>query len=109
MIPELTKLIDLYINNKNKVTFNTDNSEVVEFDDKVDADYITSISMNKIENLYYIFIFVEKDSKIIFKGIYLKGKNELKESYENLKQDLKDFSFEKFIKMYSKILEDNFS
>ena len=109
MIPELTKLIDLYINNKNKVTFNTDNSEVVEFDDKVDADYITSISMNKIENLYYIFIFVEKDSKIIFKGIYLRGKSELKESYENLKQDLKDFSFEKFIKMYSKILEDNFS
>ena len=34
MIPELSMLIDLYNNKKESVTFNTDNSEVLEFDDK---------------------------------------------------------------------------
>ena len=108
MIPELSRLIDLYNNKKENVTFNTDNSEVLEFDDKIEDDYIISISMNKIEDYYYIFIFVEKDKNIILKGICNKEKVDLSEKYKNLKNDLDNLSLEKLLKKYENDIKVHF-
>lgn len=108
MIPELSRLIDLYNNKKESVTFNTDNSEVLEFDDKIEDDYIISISMNKIENYYYIFIFVEKDKNIVLKGICNKEKVDLSEKYKKLKNDLDNLSLEKLLKKYENDIKVHF-
>ncbi|MBQ6135492.1 MAG: hypothetical protein IJI60_04160 [Bacilli bacterium] len=108
MIPELSMLIDLYNNKKESVTFNTDNSEVLEFDDKTEEEYIISISMNKIEEYYYIFIFIEKDKNIVFKGICNKEKYDLSEKYKIIKNDLENLSLEKLLKKYENDIKINF-
>ena len=63
----IDKLCELY--NSNKINYNFDDNVVLEYDDKDFIDYEIDISLNKQEDKYLIFIFIEQGQKLIFKGL----------------------------------------
>ena len=40
-----------------------------------------------INNIYYIFLYIEKDNEIIFKGLIEKSKYDLRELYDKVYDD----------------------
>ena len=71
----IDKLCELY--NFNKINYNSDDNVVLEYDDKDFIDYEIDISLNKQENKYLIFIFIEQEQKLIFKGLFQESNNSL--------------------------------
>ena len=74
--------------NSNKINYNSDDNVVLEYDDKNFIDYEIDISLNKQENKYLIFIFIEKEQKLIFKGLLEESNNSLNNTYDALKKNL---------------------
>lgn len=109
MIKDIEKLCELYNINKNLNCFNSDISDVLEFDEVEHENYLISISMNKIEELYYIFLFIEKDGKLIFKGKIKEDCTILDIDYLKLKEDLDTLELIELIEKYKKILIENFN
>lgn len=109
MIKDIEKLCELYNINKNLNCFNSDISDVLEFDEVEHENYLISISMNKIDELYYIFLFIEKDGKLIFKGKIKEDCTILDIDYLKLKEDLDTLELIELIKKYKKILIENFN
>ena len=70
MFEQLENLLNLYKNNSSKFKFDNDKSNIIEFNDKKFDNLLLSISLNNINNIYYIFLYIEEESKIIFKGLY---------------------------------------
>lgn len=101
----IDKLSELY--NSNKINYNSDNNVVLEYDDKDFIDYEIDISLNEQENNYLIFIFIEKDQKLIFKGLFEESNNSLNNTYDALKKDLYELEFDGFIEKYSEKLFAN--
>ena len=108
MDKELTTLCSIYKEYKNAVTFREDNSETIEFDEKVEDEHTISISMNKINNTYYIFLYVEKDSKLIFKGLLQSDEKMLNGEYNFVKKNLYSMNLEEILKFYSEEMKKNF-
>ncbi len=52
----IDKLCELY--NSNKISFNSDDNVILEYDDKDFIDYEIDISLNKQRSKYLIFIFI---------------------------------------------------
>lgn len=109
MIKDIEKLCELYNINKNLNCFNSDISDVLEFDEVEHENYLISISMNKIDELYYIFLFIEKDGKLIFKGKIKEDSTILDIDYLKLKEDLDTLELIELIEKYKKILIENFN
>lgn len=109
MIKDIEKLCELYNINKNLNCFNSDISDVLEFDEVEHENYLISISMNKIDELYYIFLFIEKDGKLIFKGKIKEDCTILDIDYLKLKEDLNTLDLIELIEKYKKILIENFN
>lgn len=109
MIKDIEKLCELYNINKNLNCFNSDISDVLEFDEVEHENYLISISMNKIDELYYIFLFIEKDGKLIFKGKIKEDCTILDIDYLKLKEDLDTLELIELIEKYKKILIENFN
>lgn len=109
MIKDIEKLCELYNINKNLNCFNSDISDVLEFDEVEHENYLISISMNKIDELYYIFLFIEKDGKLIFKGKIKEDYTILDIDYLKLKEDLDTLELIELIEKYKKILIENFN
>lgn len=109
MIKDIEKLCELYNINKNLNCFNSDISDVLEFDEVEHENYLISISMNKIDELYYIFLFIEKDGKLIFKGKIKEDFTILDIDYLKLKEDLDTLELIELIEKYKKILIENFN
>ena len=101
----IDKLCELY--NSNKTSYNYDDNVVLEYDDKDFIDYEIDISLNEQENNYLIFIFIEKDQKLIFKGLFEESNNSLNNTYDALKKDLYELEFDGFIEKYSEKLFAN--
>ena len=101
----IDKLCKLY--NSNKINYNSDDNVVLEYDDKDFIDYEVDISLNKQENKYLIFIFIEKEQKLIFKGLLEESNNSLKNTYDALKKDLYELELDEFIEKYSEKLFAN--
>lgn len=108
MKEQLNNLFDLYKTSSNKFKSETDESNVLEFNDKIHDDLLLSLSLNKIDNLYYIFLYIEKESKIIFKGLIDYSTNNLKNLYSEILNDLSSVNLESFISKYYTNLEKNF-
>lgn len=102
---KLKDLIKKY--KKSKVNYSSDNNELLEYDHQIFDEYEIDISYNILNNEYYIFIMIEKRSKLIFKGLYKKAKEELTTIYNELKDDLNTFNFENFIEKYYFELKNN--
>ena len=100
MIKDIEKLCELYNINKNLNCFNSDISDVLEFDEVEHENYLISISMNKIDELYYIFLFIEKDGKLIFKGKIKEDCTILDIDYLKLKEDLDTLELIELIEKY---------
>ena len=98
MTNELETLCDLYKNNRLDII--TSDSNVIEIQDKLFDDYLVTISMNKIKEFYYIYLFIEKEKKIIFKGLL--------KDYKEIVLNMYDMKFDDFISNYYKILKENF-
>ena len=109
MIKDIEKLCELYNINKNLNCINSDISDVLEFDEVEHENYLISISMNKIDELYYIFLFIEKDGKLIFKGKIKEDCTILDIDYLKLKEDLDTLELIELIEKYKKILIENFN
>ena len=101
----IDKLCELY--NSNKTSYNYDDNVVLEYDDKDFIDYEIDISLNEQENNYLIFICIEKDQKLIFKGLFEESNNSLNNTYDALKKDLYELEFDGFIEKYSEKLFAN--
>lgn len=101
----IDKLCEFY--NSNRINYNSDDSVVLEYDDKDFIDYEIDISLNKQENKYLIFIFIEKEQKLIFKGLFEESNNSLNNTYDALKKDLYELELDTFIEKYSEKLFAN--
>lgn len=101
----IDKLCELY--NSNKLNYNSDDNVVLEYDDKDFIDYEIDISLNKQENKYLMFIFIEKEQKLIFKGLLEESNNSLDNTYDALKKDLYELELDGFIEKYSEKLFAN--
>lgn len=102
---KLEILCDLY--KKVDKNYNSDKNSVLEYDDKDFGEYEIDISLNKQNKEYLIFIFIEKDSNLIFKGLYEKNTEDISNSYFALKQDLYNLNIEDFVeKTYEKLIEN---
>lgn len=106
MTNELETLCDLYKNNRTDII--TSDSNVIEIQDKLFDDYLVTISMNRIEEFYYIYLFIEKEKKIIFKGLLKKSSDNLLKDYKEIVLNMYDMKFDDFISNYYKILKENF-
>ena len=91
MFEQLENLLNLYKNNSSKFKFDNDKSNIIEFNDKKFDNLLLSISLNNINNIYYIFLYIEEESKIIFKGLIQKSESNIK----NLRKFDKVFSVSK--------------
>ena len=56
MLKQLEDLLDLYRNNLNKFKFENDSSNILEFADKRFDNQLLSISLNNINDIYYLEI-----------------------------------------------------
>ena len=101
----IDKLCELY--NSNKINYNSDDNVVLEYDDKYFIDYEIDISLNKQEDKYLIFIFIEQGQKLIFKGLLEESNNSLNNTYDVLKKDLYELELDVFIEKYSEKLFSN--
>ena len=108
MLEQLESLFNLYHTNIEKFKFDNHESNVLEFNDRLHDDLLFTITLNKIENIYYIFLYIEKESKIMFKGLIHKSVNNLKDSYNQLLEDLSNMNLEEYISKYYTTLEKNF-
>ena len=92
---------------RSKVNNSSNNNELLEYDQHIFDEYEIDISYNILDDEYYIFIMIEKNNKLIFKGLYKKAKEEMTTIYNELKDDLNTFSFENFIEKYYFELKNN--
>ena len=109
MFEQLKKLLNLYKNNIDRFKFENEESNVIEFIDKKFDSSVLSISLNRINNFYYIFLYIEEDNKIIFKGLLNKSDNNIKNIFDVIINDLTILDLEDFISKYYEDLEKNFS
>ena len=101
----IDKLCELY--NSNKINYSPNDNVVLEYDDKDFTDYEIDISLNKQEDKYLIFIFIEQGQKLIFKGLLEESDNFLNYTYDALKKDLYELKLDAFIEKYSEKLFAN--
>ena len=101
----IDKLCELY--NSNKINYSSNDNVVLEYDDKDFTDYEIDISLNKQEDKYLIFIFIEQGQKLIFKGVLEESDNFLNYTYDALKKDLYELELDVFIEKYSEKLFAN--
>ena len=66
MLKQLEDLLDLYRNNLNKFKFENDSSNILEFADKKFDNLLLSISLNNINDIYYIFLYKSRRSSNCF-------------------------------------------
>ena len=109
MLKQLEDLLDLYKNNLNKFKFENDSSNILEFADKRFDNLLLSISLNNINNIYYIFLYIEEEKKIIFKGLIKQSNENIKNIYDQVFNDLSSLDLESFLSKYHVELEKNFS
>ena len=109
MLKQLEDLLDLYRNNLNKFKFENDSSNILEFADKRFDNLLLSISLNSINNIYYIFLYIEEEKKIIFKGLIKQSNENIKNIYDQVFNDLSSLDLESFLSKYHVELEKNFS
>ena len=103
---ELKELLKLY--EINSIDYSTDNNILIEFDKKEFDEYEVDLAYNKLDDEYYIFIIIEKDNKLIFKGLYKHDLIALDTTYNELKENLYSLNFEDFIKKYYLELKNQF-
>lgn len=103
---ELKELFNLYEESKNN--YSSDNNNLIEFDTKEFEEYEVDIAYNNLDDEYYIFIIIEKEKKLKFKGLFKQDKNRIDNIYFELKEDLYSLKFEEFIKKYYLTLKNNF-
>lgn len=109
MLKQLEDLLDLYRNNLNKFKFENDSSNILEFADKKFDNLLLSISLNNINDIYYIFLYIEEETKIIFKGLIKQSNESIKNIYDQVFNDLSSLDLESFLSKYHVELEKNFS
>ena len=109
MLKQLEDLLDLYRNNLNKFKFEHDSSNILEFADKKFDNLLLSISLNNINDIYYIFLYIEEETKIIFKGLIKQSNENIKNIYDQVFNDLSSLDLESFLSKYHVELEKNFS
>ncbi len=109
MLKQLEDLLDLYRNNLNKFKFENDSSNILEFADKKFDNLLLSISLNNINDIYYIFLYIEEETKIIFKGLIKQSNENIKNIYDQVFNDLSSLDLESFLSKYYVELEKNFS
>lgn len=109
MLKQLEDLLDLYRNNLNKFKFENDSSNILEFADKRFDNLLLSISLNNINDIYYIFLYIEEETKIIFKGLIKQSNENIKNIYDQVFNDLSSLDLESFLSKYHAELEKNFS
>lgn len=109
MLKQLEDLLDLYRNNLNKFKFENDSSNILEFVDKTFDNLLLSISLNNINDIYYIFLYIEEEKKIIFKGLIKQSNENIKNIYDQVFNDLSSLDLESFLSKYHVELEKNFS
>ena len=108
MLKQLEDLLDLYKNNLNKFKFENDSSNILEFADKRFDNLLLSISLNNINDIYYIFLYIEEEKKIIFKGLIKQSNENIKNIYDQVFNDLSSMELESFLSKYHDVLEKNF-
>ena len=103
---ELKELLKLY--ETNKKNYSSDDNILIEYDKREYDEYEIDLAYNKLNDEYFIFIIIEKDSKLIFKGLYKHDLIELDNIYNELKENLYSLNFEEFIKKYYLELKNQF-
>lgn len=106
---KLQALCNIYKSNKNKKIYNSDNSELISFDDRWFNDYLVSLSLMKVGDGYNIYLYVEKNKKIILKALLESSDKLIKKSYNEIRGNLQVLDFNSFIDRYYNILLNNFS
>ena len=106
---KLQTLCNIYKKNKNKKIYNSDDSKLISFDDKWFENYLVSLSLIKIDNNYNIYLYIEKDKKIILKALLESSDKFIKKSYDDIRGNLQVLDFNSFIDRYYNILLKNFS
>lgn len=103
---KLQTLCNIY---KNRKIYNSDDSELISFDDRWFDDYLVSLSLIKIDNNYNIYLYIEKDKKIILKALLESSDKFIKKSYDDIRGNLQVLDFNSFIDRYYNILLKSFS
>ena len=106
---KLQTLCNIYKKNKNKKIYNSDDSKLISFDDKWFENYLVSLSLIKIDNNYNIYLYIEKDKKIILKALLESSDKFIKKSYDDIRGNLQVLDFNSFIDRYYNILLKSFS
>ena len=106
---KLQELCDIYKSNKKKKESNSDGSELISFNDRWFDSYLVSLSLMKVDNNYNIYLYVEKNKKIILKSLLESSDKLIKKSYNEISGNLQVLDFNSFIDRYYNILLKNFS
>lgn len=108
MSKQLENLLDLYRNDNKRFKFDSDNTSNIEFIDKKFDNLLLSISFTTIDDIYYIFLYIEEDNKIIFKGLIDKSNLRMDDLYDEISNDLSSLGLDAFISKYYLKLKNNF-
>lgn len=106
---KLQTLCDIYKSNKKKKESNSNNSKIISFDDKWFDSYLVSLSLMKVDNNYNIYLYIEKNKKIILKALLESSDKLIKKSYNEIRGNLQVLDFNSFIDRYYNVLLNNFS
>lgn len=106
---KLQTLCDIYKSNKKKKESNSNNSKIISFDDRWFDSYLVSLSLMKVDNNYNIYLYIEKNKKIILKALLESSDKLIKKSYNEIRGNLQVLDFNSFIDRYYNILLNNFS
>ena len=108
MSKQLENLLDLYRNDNKRFKFDSDNTSNIEFMDKKFDNLLLSIRFISIDDIYYIFLYIEEDNKIIFKGLIDKSNLRVDDLYDEISNDLSSLGLDAFISKYYLKLKNNF-
>ena len=106
MYPKLETLCCLYNKNKDNNKYIFENVDTIKYDYKYFDEYAINIKLIKVDN-YMIFIYIDTKDTLLFNGLLEESTDDLTNTYEELKEDLRYLSFEDFInKYYDKLLNN---
>lgn len=109
MCLKLNELVSLYsqakLDNPNLFIYN--DLDTLECDSIFKESYDLNIKLIKADNKYKIFVFIGKDSKLIFNCLLVESTDNLQNEYDTLKSEINNLTLTELFDKYYKKLKMN--
>lgn len=102
-------LFNLYQERTDKNKYLFEDTEIIEYDENIIEGWIINTKLIKAHGVYMIFVLIDKNEHLGFKGLLEESEDDLSDQYSLLKEELKDLSLEEFLNKYFEKLKNNFS